>query len=92
MVTDTKNTSLCSASYVAVNTTLLAFAADRRAAVDRDLLQTRHAAIDRRRLPAGATAANPPYAAAVAQTDRRTGKASLHRPSHILCEQCQQIF
>jgi len=54
-------TSRCSASYVAVNSTLVAFAADRRAAVDVDrprLLQTRRAAIDRYRLPAEPTAAN----------------------------------
>jgi len=38
------------------------------------LLQTRRAAIDRYRLPAGSMAANPPHAAAAAQdgTDRRT--------------------
>ena len=33
---DPRYTSLCSVSYVAVNVTLLAFAADRRAAVDMD--------------------------------------------------------
>jgi len=62
-------TSLCSASYVAVNTTLcshLLLSAvllwmwiERRPR----LLQTRRAAVDRYRLPAGPTAANPPHAA-----------------------------
>ena len=49
--------------------TLLAFAADCRAAVD-----TRRAAIDRCRLPAGPTAVNPPHAETAAQdgADRRT--------------------
>jgi len=51
--------------------TLLAFAADRRAAVIRierrpRLLHTHRAAVDRYRLPAGPTAAaNPPHPAAV---------------------------
>jgi len=42
------------------------------------LLQTRRAAIDRYRLSAGPTAANPPHAAAAAQrnTDRQTVTAS----------------
>ena len=51
------------------------------------LLQTCRAAIDRYRLLAGPTAANPLHAAAAAQngtdrqTDRRTDTASLHRPT-----------
>jgi len=57
--------------------TLLAFDADRRAAVDirwSCLLQTRRAEIDPYRLPVGPTAANPPQAAAAAQhgTDIQT--------------------
>ena len=59
--------------------TLLAFAADRRAAVCRAteaplLLSAGRAAIDRYLLPAGPTAANPPHADAVvdSSTDRRT--------------------
>jgi len=56
----------------AVNTSLLALAAERRAVVQiwigrrARLLQTRRAAIDRYRPPAGPTAANPPRAAAAA--------------------------
>jgi len=72
-------TSLCSASYVAVNTTLcshLLLSAvllwmwiERRPR----LLQTRRAAVDRYRLPAGPTAANPPHAAERANgTERQT--------------------
>ena len=44
-------TSLCSASYVTDNVTLLAVAAERR--------PCRNAAVDRNRLPTGPTAANP---------------------------------
>ena len=68
-------TSLCSDSYVAVNITLLAFAADRRAAVDMDRKAAAPAAaVDRYRLrlSAGPTAANPPHAAVAGELDRRT--------------------
>jgi len=36
------------------------------------LLQTRRAAVDRYRLPAGPTAANQPHAAAAGERDRQT--------------------
>jgi len=91
MQREAKSSSLCSASYIAVNTTLLAFAADGRAAADVDrkaaarprLLQTRRAAIDRYRLSAGPTAANPLHAVAAAQdeADKQTDTVSLHNPA-----------
>ena len=61
----------------AVNITLPAFAAERRAAAVAAecwrLLQERRAAIDRYLLPAGRSAANPPHAAAaVDQWDGQT--------------------
>jgi len=70
----------------AINMTLLAFAAERRAAA-RGCRWIAYLP------PAGSTAANPPHAATEAQdvwTGRQTGNVSLHRPSRILCEQCQQ--
>jgi len=47
------------------------------------LLQTRRAAIDRYRLSAGPTAANPPHAVAAAQdeADKQTDIVSLHNPA-----------
>ena len=60
--------------------TLLAFAADRRAAVAPLLLSVGRAAIDRYLLPAGPKAANPPHAAsAVDSWDRRTDGRTLCR-------------
>jgi len=68
--------------------TLLAFAAERRAAVAplllsaRRLLQARgaRAAVDRRRMPAGRPAANTPHAAAaVDRWDRQTDGRTLNR-------------
>jgi len=50
-------------STAAVNVTLLAFAAVRRAAAAQLLLGAGRAAIDRHRLSAWPTAANPPHAA-----------------------------
>jgi len=72
-------------STAAVNVTLLAFAADRRAAAAPLLLRAGRAAIDRYLLPAGSTAANPPHAAAAVdnwdiQTERRTDIVPLRRP------------
>jgi len=66
-------TSLRSASNVAVNVTLLAFAAERRAAVD----------IDRKAAAPAADAPCSKSAAALAQdgTDRQTDTVSLHRPA-----------
>jgi len=61
--------------------TLLAFAADRRAAVA-PLLQARGArtAVDRYRMPAGRSAANTPHAAAaVDRWDRQTDGRTLNR-------------
>jgi len=56
------------------------------------LLQTRRAAIDRYRLPAGPTAANPPHVAAAGrwdrQTDGQTDTVPLHRPCRILLVIC----
>jgi len=77
----------------AVNVTLLTFTADRRAAAAPLLLGAGHATIDRYLLPDGPTAANPPHAAAAAdswdrQTDKRMDTLPLHRPCRILCEQC----
>jgi len=58
---------------VAVNVTLLAFAAHRRAAEAPLLLSAGRAATDRYLLPAGPTAANPPHTdAAVDRLDRQT--------------------
>ena len=60
------------------------------------LMQTRRAAIDRYRQPAGPTAANPPHAAAAVdrwdrQTDGRTDARQFHRPCCGLPRgQCQQ--
>ena len=50
---------------------------------------------DRYLLPTGPTAANPPQQHAGVdrwdrQTDRQVDRVLLHRPCHILCEQCQQ--
>jgi len=52
------------------------------------------AAIDRYLLFAGRSAANPPAAAAVVdrwdrRTDRMMDTMPLHKPSRMLCEQCQ---
>jgi len=73
------------------NVTLLAFAADCRAAAAPLLLGAGRAAIDRYLLPAGATAANPPHTAETVdswgtQTDRQSDSVPLHRPCrmHIL--------
>ena len=67
--------------------TLLAFAADRRAAVRRAVAP---AAVDRYLLPVGHPAANPPHAAAtVDRWDRRTDGRTSDRyvdPAGILCE------
>ena len=41
------------------------------------------AAIDRYRLPAGPTAANPPHAAAASEWDRQTDTVPLHRPCSV---------
>jgi len=81
---------LRSASYVAVNTTLPASAADRRAALDMDRTADTPAADAPYRLSAGPTAANLQHAVAAAQdeTDRQTDTGSLQRPCRILCEQC----
>jgi len=63
------------------NVTLLAFAAERRAA-----LRLAAAAIDRYLLPAEPTAANPPQRhAAVDRWDVRSNTVPLHRPRRILC-------
>jgi len=74
--------------------TLLAFAADRRAAAPLQLGAGR-AANDRYLPPAGPTAANPPHAAAAVdrwnrQTDRRTDTVPLRRSCRILREQYQK--
>ena len=48
------------------------------------------AAIDRYVLPAGPTAANPPYTAAAGEWDRRTDTAlRVHTVYGMLCGQCQ---
>ena len=69
-----------------VYTVLSAFAADRRAAADTD---RKAAAIDRYRMPAGPTAANPPHAAAAVnicdrQTDGRTQDSFVDPAVHYL--------
>jgi len=83
------------ASYVAVNLTLLAFAADRRAAVDMDRQEASPAAdapcSNRSISPArGAHSSKPPAEqdGTDRQRDGRTDTVSLHRPCHVLCEQC----
>jgi len=71
-----------------VNVTLLAFAADRHAAVRRSV----PAAVDRYLLPAGRPAANPLHASAALdkwyipgrRTDRRTERRTDTRPLHRL--------
>jgi len=67
--------------------TLLAFNADRGAAV-RAMLLRRRPCSSRYLLLAGPTAANPPHVAAAAhnETDRQTDTVSLHRP----CQYCQK--
>jgi len=77
--TDGRVTGRCSASYVAVNMTLLAFAADYRSDVDTDRKAAAPAAdapYSNRSISSawGGTAANPPHAAAAVQdgTDRQT--------------------
>ena len=62
--------------------TLLAFAADRRAAAAPLLPGAGRAAIDRYLLPAGPTAANPPHAAVAVdswaiKTDGRTSSVNI---------------
>ena len=56
--------------------TLLAFAAERRAAG-----RFTAASDDRHRLLAGRTAANPPHAAAAGEWDRQTDAVPLHDPA-----------
>ena len=64
--------------------TLLAFAADRRAAVDMDRnAAAPAAAIDQYRQPAGHIAANPPHAAAAGERDRQADRYIL--PLHTHC-------
>ena len=48
------------------------------------------AAIDQYILPTRLTAANLPYAAAVVKWDRRMDIVSLHKPCHIVSEQCHK--
>ena len=69
--------------------TLLAYAADRRAAAAPLLLGAGRAAIDRYLLPAGRTAANPPHAAAAVDSwDRqRDGHRTVIQTCRILCQQ-----
>jgi len=57
--------------------TLLAFAADRRAAVDMDWKAA--AAIDWYKLPTGPTVANPPHAVAAGECTRQTERRTPYR-------------
>ena len=73
---DNIQTSLCSASYVScINVTLLAFAADRRAAAPL-LLSADRAAINRYLLPAGVRRTN---VGTDEQTDERTDRQTDRR-------------
>jgi len=76
------------------NVTLLAFAAERRAAVRSAARRQAAAAVDQYLPRAGPTAANPLLQRSTDGTewrmDRPTDAVPLHRPWRILREQCQQ--
>jgi len=75
--------------------TLLAFAADRRAAAAPFLLRAGRAAIDRYLLSAVPTGQSSKPAARCSRhgrTDGRTDTVPLDRPWRILCEQCQEQY
>jgi len=61
--------------------TLLAFAADRRAAVH----------VDRYRLPAGPTAANPPHAAAASDGRDRIVTQTAPATYYAECQSCRVV-
>jgi len=70
--------------------TLLAFAAERRAAVRRAAMRPAAAAVNRYCLPAGPAAATHRTLLQMGRTDRRTDTVLLGRPCRILCEQCRE--
>jgi len=92
MQREAKSSSLCSASYIAVNTTLLAFAAadiDRKAAAPAADAPCSNRSISP---VCGAHSSKP--AARRGCGARRGGQTDGHRivtqPCRILCEQCQE--
>jgi len=73
--------------------TLLAFTADRRAAVDMDRnAAAPAAAIDQYRQPAGHIAANPTHAAAAGERDRQTDGQTDTIPLHITVTYTLHIY